>query len=139
MKFAELMTTVLALPLEHKETIQVVLGHSIKSELQNEALVHEEMQAAVSVADTMTELTDRRRGRQPDENSVFGLVSSSLESNKEVRQDSLIKLIVEKKGWTRQKAINNLTATKPRFANQLGVSIKGRGKDAVWSVETSSN
>lgn len=138
MKMAQLMAAVLALPLDQKETFQVVLGHSIKSDNQTNALVQEELEEATIVVASMPELKSKRSGAPPDPNSVFSLAYKRIQDKGEINQEKLIEFVSEKKGWDRFRVLNNLVSLKRRFREQHGIMVQGRGNSAVWAVETSS-
>ena len=139
MKSSDLMLQLLALPLEQKETFQVVLGHSIKMEQHADKFIQAELNEADKLSVTMLGLPSTNgAGRPIQPDSCFSLVKDKVPQGGEIPQEELLVFLEEKRGWDRKKASLNLNSNKIRLKRH-GIQSRGHGKEAVWFAPTSNN
>lgn len=135
MNLPQLMSLVLALPLESKQAIHVALSYTIKSEMADEQRNQAELAAADETASSIIgqfpQVTRTgRMGAPKDPNSARGLVESHLKNHTSVFKGTLRKLLMDKKKWSSKQAENNLLCA----AQVLKIVRDGRGDNAIWRL-----
>jgi len=135
MKLPQLMSLVLALPLESKQAMNVALAYTINSELADEKRNQAELASADETASSIIGdfpmvIRTGRAGAPKNPNSARGLIESHLKTHTSVFKSTLRKLLMDKKKWSFEQSENNLQYA----AKALELIKDGHGDSGIWRL-----